>query len=140
MTDRVSSIFEHELTVCEDDLDEMQHVNNLQYLRWTLRAASAHSRHVGWPTDRYRQLGSVWIVRSHQITYKLAAQLGERVLIRTWVADMERVSSLRRYEIMRVCDGRTFAKAETKWVFVNIHNRELQPIPDEIRAAFTDKS
>jgi acyl-CoA thioesterase FadM len=31
-------------TVCEDDLDEMQHVKNLQYLRWSLQAAVAHSR------------------------------------------------------------------------------------------------
>jgi acyl-CoA thioester hydrolase len=131
-----SPVFQLELTVCEEDLDEMMHVNNLQYLRWTLKAASAHSREVGWPSTRYRALGSVWIVRSHKITYKVPALMHDRILIRTWVEDFEKVSSLRKYEIVRAADGRTCAQAETRWVFVNLETQRLTEIPEEVIQAF----
>lgn len=132
----VSKVFVHQLQVTADDLDEMNHVNNLQYLKWTLKAASAHSRHVGWTSQRYRELGSGWIVRSHKITYKLPALLDDLIEIRTWIDDFERVASLRKYEIVRQSDGRTCAQAETRWVFVDFATQKLVAIPDEVRAAF----
>lgn len=116
---RFSDVFTARRIVCEDDIDELQHVNNLQYLRWTLKAAVAHSSHVGWPPERYRELGAGWVVRSHKITYKVPALLGDEVEIRTWIADVEKISSLRKYEIARAADGRFFALAETQWVFVD---------------------
>lgn len=122
--------------VVEADLDELNHVNNLQYLRWTLQIASAHSKHVGWSSQRYRELGSTWIVRSHQITYKVPAVLHDPILIKTWVADFDRVSSIRKYEIIRESDGCLCATAETRWVFVNLQTLKLSPIPPEVSEAF----
>lgn len=132
-----SPVYVEERVVCEEDLDELNHVNNLQYLRWTLKAAGSHSRSVGWPSSRYREIGVGWIVRSHKITYKLPAQLGDVVLIRTWLEDLDRVSALRKYEIVRKLDDRTFAVAETRWVFVDLTTLKLTAIPDEVRAAFS---
>jgi acyl-CoA thioester hydrolase len=109
MTD--SAIYIDTRTVCEEDLDELNHVNNLQYLRWTLKTASAHSKRVGWTPDRYREAGTAWIVRSHKITYKLPAQLGDEIEIRTWLEELDRVSALRKYEIVRKSDER-FAHIE----------------------------
>ncbi len=131
-----SELFVMQRIVCQDDLDEMQHVNNLQYLRWSLQAAVAHSRHVGWPPERYRQLGSGWIVRSHKIVYKVPALLGNEIEIRTWIDDAEKVSSLRKYEIVRRSDGRLCAVAETQWVFVDFATGKLIAIPTEVRTAF----
>ena len=130
------TIYINRRVVCEDDLDELNHVNNLQYLRWTLKAASDHSKSVGWPSDRYRESGTGWIVRSHKITYKLPAQLGEGIVIRTWIDVFDRVSALRKYEIVRESDDRTYAVAETRWVFVELATLKLIAIPEEIRSAF----
>lgn len=77
-------------TVIDEDLDELDHVNNLQYLRWTLKVAASHSSHVGWPSSRYRQLGMGWVVRSHKITYKIPAKLNDAIEIRTWVESLTR--------------------------------------------------
>ena len=134
----LSRIFIAERIVCAEDLDEMNHVNNLEYLRWTLKAASEHSRHVGWPSERYRELGSSWIVRSHRITYKIPAVLGDKIEIRTWIEDFEKVSSLRKYEILRKSDGRACALAETRWVFVDLVTAKLTEVPEIVRAAFQD--
>ena len=131
-----SAIFIDNRVVCEDDLDELNHVNNLQYLRWTLKTATAHSKHVGWSADRYRESGTGWIVRSHKIIYKLPAQLGDEVVIRTWLDELDRVSALRKYEIARKSDDRIYAFAETRWVFVEFSTLKLIAIPEEVRSAF----
>jgi acyl-CoA thioester hydrolase len=132
----MSPIFEDHRIVCEEDLDDLKHVNNLQYLRWTLRAASSHSKHVGWSSERYRALGAVWVVRSHKITYKYPAQLADEITIRTWIDDFERYSSLRKYEIVRSADQRLCAIAETRWVFVDLVTQKLAAIPEEVSSAF----
>ncbi len=132
----IPTIYINRRVVCQEDLDELNHVNNLQYLRWTLKAASDHSKSVGWPADRYRESGTGWIVRSHKITYKLPAQLGEEILIRTWIDVFDRVSALRKYDIVRKSDERTYAFAETRWVFVDLATLKLIAIPDDVRSAF----
>ena len=104
MSTRYSDQFEYRLTVTADEIDEMNHVNNLQYLRWTLRAAVSHSSHVGWTPERYKQAGFGFIVRSHQIKYRVPAILNDSVLIRTWIDSLEKVSSVRRYLILRESD------------------------------------
>ncbi len=131
-----SDVFIDHRVVVEEDIDALQHVNNLQYLRWTLRSAVEHSRHVGWSPERYRELGSGWIVRAHKITYKMPALLGDEVEIRTWIDAVERVSSLRKYQIMRRSDGRSFALAETQWVFVDFATLKPAAIPEAVRTAF----
>jgi len=131
-----SDVFEFHYTVVESDIDAMNHVNNLEYLRWTLRAAHAHSKSIGWSSDRFRQYGAGFIVRSHDIKYRLPALLGDRVTIKTWVQVLTRVSSIRKYHIIRSVDGRRFADAETTWVFVDFQTTGIRQIPNEIHTAF----
>ena len=124
------------LTVEEEALDDMNHVNNLVFLQWCLKAAGAHSTSVGWSWDPYRELGFGFIVRSHKIKYKIPALLGDEVVVKTWVAGMERFSSKRRYHVIRQRDGRRLAEAETNWVFVNLDSGELAEIPEQVSTAF----
>ncbi|MDG1874534.1 MAG: acyl-CoA thioesterase [Mariniblastus sp.] len=131
-----AKIFNHELVVTEDDLDEMDHVNNLRYLKWCLKAAVAHSADVGWNSKRYRESGRGFIVRSHKIKYRIPAVLNDEVIVKTWIDNMERVSSDRRYTVIRASDGKRLAEAETTWVYVDLATLELSKIPDEIRLAF----
>lgn len=136
---RLSDEFEYRLIVDEDSIDEMNHVNNLQYLRWTNRAAVAHSSHVGWTSKRYHDSGFGFIVRSHNIKYRVPAQLGDSILVTTWIADMEKVSSVRKYRITREGDGQLLAQAETNWVYVDLKTLRLTRIPKEVQEAFFRK-
>ena len=131
-----SPIFSYSLTVEADDLDEMNHVNNLIYLKWCLKAAGAHSSYVGWSSQRYHESGFGFVVRAHKIKYKIPALLGDEIVVKTWVANMEKVSSDRRYQILRESDGKRLAEAETTWVFVDFKTLELAKIPEEVRLAF----
>jgi acyl-CoA thioester hydrolase len=81
-------------------------------------------------------LGAVWVVRSHEITYVEPAYDGEPITVRTWVADMSKVSSTRRYRIVRAGDDRVLAKASTRWAFVDRTTGTLRRIPEEVWKAF----
>ena len=127
--------YEHSLTVITADLDQLGHVNNIVYVRWMQDAAVAHSREQGWPMSRYREAGFGWVVRSHFIEYRVPAFAGDEVVVHTWVSEMQKVSSRRRFEIRRV-DGTLLARAETNWAFVRSSDQKRLRIPDEVAAAF----
>jgi acyl-CoA thioester hydrolase len=77
-----------------------------------------------------------WVVRSHKITYKVPAKLNDEIAIHTWIKSFDKVTSIRKYEIVRQSDSRLCALAETRWVFVDFETLKLVEIPAEVRAAF----
>jgi acyl-CoA thioester hydrolase len=130
------AIYEHALVVAADEIDRLGHVNNLVYLAWMQAAALAHSAAQGWTPDRYEQLGSGWVVRSHTIKYLQPAYADQRLIVRTWVADMGKVSSTRRYKIVRSVDDSLLASAATEWAYVDYTTGQLRRIPEEVWRAF----
>ena len=130
------AIFEHPLVVAPEEIDRLGHVNNMVYLAWMQQAALAHSAAQGWPTERYEELGSGFVVRSHTIKYLQPAYQGEPVIVRTWVADMTKVSSTRRYKIVRASDQSLLASTATQWAFVDFASGTLRRIPEEVIRSF----
>ena len=130
------AIYEHAFTVKSEEIDRLGHVNNLAYMAWMIDAAVAHSAVQGWTGDRYEKLGAVWVVRSHEIKYVGPAYAGEQIVVRTWVADMTKVSSIRCYRIMRATDDRLLAKAATRWAFIDLATGALKRIPEEVWQSF----
>lgn len=130
------AVFDFARLVRPDDIDLLGHVNNLVYLKWMQSAAVAHSDAQGWPTERYRGLGAGWVVRSHQIEYLQPAFADHGVIVRTWVADLKKISSLRRYQILRDRDEAVLATAATNWAFIDFSTHRLTRIPSEVAEAF----
>jgi len=123
-------------TVTDDEIDEQGHANNVVYVQWMQEAAVAHSATLGWNARRYEEIGHGWVVRSHWIEYRHPAQRGERIVIRTWVAGMKKVSSVRKYRILRAEDERLLAEAETNWAFIDYATGQPARIPQEIVQAY----
>lgn len=122
--------------VLPTEIDELDHVSNLVYLRWALRAAVEHSAAIGWPTERYLAAGEGWVVRSHTITYLRPAREGDPILVRTWVPSVDKVSSIRHYHILRATDQTLLADASTTWAYIQFQTLRPIRVPAEIRAAF----
>jgi acyl-CoA thioester hydrolase len=127
-------IYLHRHVVRAEEIDPLGHVNNVAYVQWMQDAAIAHSSAQGWPMARYRDLGCAWVVRRHTIEYLRAASVGESITVRTWVADFQRVTSLRRYQILRGDD--LLARAETNWAFIRTQDSRLIRVPAEVTDAF----
>ena len=130
-----SAIYRHELTVPKSAVDQNGHVNNVVYVQWMQDVAILHSEATGGTRAMHRA-GATWVVRSHKIEYSNPAFAGEEVTAFTWVANIRKVRSLRRYKFLRKCDNTLLASGETEWVFVDAKSRRPQKIPDEVARAF----
>jgi acyl-CoA thioester hydrolase len=130
------ALFEYRHVVRQDEIDQLGHVNNLNYLHWTQDAANAHSTALGWPTARYLELGAGWVVSTHEIQYQLPAFLGDEIIVQTWVVDMKKVASLRRFAILRAADRSRMATAATNFAFVDFRTGRLKFIPREVADAY----
>ncbi|MFM7058172.1 MAG: acyl-CoA thioesterase [Planctomycetota bacterium] len=128
------AVFEYRVSAQTDDADLVGHVNNVVYLRWLQDAAIAHSTAQGWSSAAYVSHGSGWVARSHLIEYLGPAFPGDELIIRTWVADLKRVTSRRRYVIFR--SGQPVVRAETQWAFVSFSTLQPCRIPSVVASAF----
>jgi acyl-CoA thioester hydrolase len=128
-------IYRYEFTVPAEAMDENGHVNNVQFVQWMQDVAVRHYESIGGipPTQA---LGATWVVRSHQIEYFGPAFAGEVLEARTWIANLRRVRSLRRYEFYRKSDGRLLVRGETDWVFVDATSGRPLAIPPQVVAVF----
>ncbi|MCH9686691.1 MAG: acyl-CoA thioesterase [Deltaproteobacteria bacterium] len=116
------------------DIDELDHVSNLVYLRWVQQVAVAHSDAVGWTFDAYRRLGAVWLVKRHELDYQRPARLGDTLTLRTWVGQWSRASCWRETRICR--DETVLVQARTRWAFVDLTRGRPCRIPDELMLTF----
>jgi acyl-CoA thioester hydrolase len=128
--------FRLSVTARAEDIDELQHVSNIVYVKWMQDAAVAHSASVGWGWQAYLSEGGVFVARRHEIDYLAPAVLGDAIDIVTRVESFTAVTSLRRYVMTRASDGRELVRASTTWAFVSTSTGRPQRIPKEISAAF----
>lgn len=122
------------ITASVADIDELGHVSNLVYLRWVLDVAMAHSRSVGWDHAQYLALGSVFVVRRHEIDYVAQVTQGQAISAETWVDEWKQASCVRKTELVR--DGKVVARAATTWAFISLSSGRPVRIPDELRTLF----
>ena len=119
-------IYRYSFTIPENVIDENGHVNNVAYVQWMQDVAIRHGREgVGYSPPE----NTTWVAREHRIEYLMPAFLGEEIEVRTWVSDIRRVRSRRKYEFVRKSDGKVIVKGETNWVYVDIRTGRPIAIP-----------
>lgn len=131
----MSPIYRHRFTVLDTFVDVNGHVNNVVYIQWMQDIAKLHSDTSGC-THSTRKAGAIWVVRSHKVEYLHPALAGDEIEVLTWVVNLRRVRSLRRYKFIRPTDNTLLAKGETDWVFVDAETGQLRSIPDKVTQAF----
>lgn len=130
----ISSIYSKPFVVPSTSIDENGHVNNVAYVQWMQDIAVEHYSSIGGLEAQGPQ--ATWVVREHRIEYLLPAFAGEEIEIRTWVENIRRVRSLRKYEFFRKSDSRLLVRGETDWVFVDAKTGRPLPIPEEVSNVF----
>jgi acyl-CoA thioester hydrolase len=130
-----SAIHVYPVQVTASAIDANGHANNVEFVRWMQEAAVSHADAAGC-TAATLAAGATWVVRSHHIEYSKPALLGDRVEVRTWVENVRRAFSLRKYEFVRPADGVVLARGETDWVFIDSTTGRPRSIPAEILATF----
>jgi acyl-CoA thioester hydrolase len=126
--------FEIEVAVTEPDIDQLGHVNNVQYLHWVQEVAEAHWRSAAPQLDQAR---TFWVVVRHEIDYKQPARIGDKLVVRTWVGSATRVRFERFTELLRASDRAVLAKARTLWCSVDAVTLRPAAVSDEVRKVFS---
>ena len=125
--------FEQSILVEESHLDELQHVNNVQYLKWVQDIAGAHWQHL--IRDNPTEFG-LWVVRSHHIEYKRQAKLGDRLRVITHVELTEGFLSERLVRFFLEDSNTLVAQCSTQWCYLDPLSQKLLRIPEEVHAIF----
>jgi acyl-CoA thioester hydrolase len=127
--------FVQEFDVPTSAIDANGHVNNVEFVRWMQDIAIAHADAAGC-TAATREAGATWVARSHHIEYRRPAFAGDRVRAITWLANVRRSFSLRKYRFERATDSVVLAEGETDWVFVDLPTGRPRSVPGSIRLMF----
>lgn len=126
-------IFETSTIVKPDDLDELNHVNNVRYVEWVQNIAKAH-----WLHSASKQIikDYYWVMISHCIEYKSAAFLNDSIKFKTYVVKSEGVTSVRMVEISDA-NNKLLAKSETTWCLMSAQTNRPARITAEIIELFS---
>lgn len=128
--------FQKIITVSKDDLDELMHVNNVQYVQWIQDVAKEH-----WQTyaSKAMQETVVWVVMNHNITYKTAAVLNDQIKINTFIKNNQGAACTRVVEMHNTKTNQLLLYSETKWCLLNAKNFRPIRISNEIEKLFSSK-
>lgn len=115
-------IFEKHITVTKDDLDELNHVNNVRYVQWVNDIAKEH-----WLQNTSNNIRNIyfWVLLNHHIDYKSPAILNDVIKLKTYVTKAEGVTSTRIVEMYDSKTKKLLVKSETNWCLIN--SKTLQP-------------
>ena len=110
----MKNIFTLTLKVSSDDIDGLQHVNNLVYVKWMDEIATKHWAYLtkDTPLPEY-----VWVVVRHEIDYLKQAGLEDEITVKTWVGETKGVTSVRFMEFYK--NDLLLVRAKTTWAMLD---------------------
>jgi len=126
--------FEKTIAVLPEDIDLLDHVNNVVYVRWIQEISTAH-----W----YARATNVqketigWVVIRHEIDYLNSAKLGDEIIARTWVGTAEKNIFERHTEFLRARDQKVIARARSLWCPIDLHSLRPTRVGADIYECFS---
>lgn len=128
--------FQRRRVIAPEDIDELDHVNNVVWLRFAVELAMAHSASLGLDMAAYRNIGCVWVARRHEIDYLRSAGLGDEISEETWVVEMRAARSIRRARFV-AADGGELVRCRMEWAFVDLASQRPRRVPAQVLERFT---
>lgn len=129
-------VFRLDLSVADEDIDDLGHASNIAFVRWIQQVAIGHSEAVGLGLEAYRSLGGVFVVARHEIDYLRPALRGDVLQARTWISSVMAAKVQRATELVRAVDGELVARSLTSWGWVEMASGRPRRIPQEVLVAF----
>jgi acyl-CoA thioester hydrolase len=130
-------VFTLPLQILPEDIDTLDHVNNIVYLRWVQEAATAHWN--AGATDE-QKAEYVWVVVRHEIDYLRPAMPGDALEARTYVGELSGAKFDRHVEIWRTTDSQLLARARSVWVALDARTGRPRRVPEELRLRFYEQA
>ena len=128
-----AEIFTQKRTVTKNDLDDLEHVNNVRYVQWIQDIAKEH-----WEVRATQQLKDefIWVVIRHEIDYKKQAFLGDEILIETYVGETTFVTSERFVNVKNAQTNEVLVAAKSSWCLLDAKSKRPTKITEDLRTVF----
>ena len=130
-------IFEMEIKVTLSDLDEQNHVNNVQYVQWIQDVAKGHWENRASVSQKEKFF---WVVVRHEIDYKQQAFLDDQIILQTYVDEITNVTSIRHVLIKNKTTDKVLAKAKTTWCLMSHDSKRPARIDGNMKVLFRQTS
>jgi acyl-CoA thioester hydrolase len=126
-----------DLEVGAADIDAYNHVNNAVYVTWCDRSAWDHSAALGLPIERCLEIDRGMAVVRTVIQYLRPALLGDVVHVATWIVPVDsRLRVRRRFQIVRLGDDTTLARAEIEYACIELSSGRPMRWPPQFRERY----
>jgi len=122
--------------VSTEEIDDLDHVNNVVYVQWANDIAVKHWLDVA--TEKILETYD-WVMTKHCIEYKRAAVLGDEILVKTQVGRATNVRYERFIEIYNKETMKLLVKTVSDWCAIDKSGKPVR-ISQELRDLFEIKS
>lgn len=114
------------ITVTHENLDAMNHVNNVQYVHWVEEIAAEHWNIVKDNTPYYNDY---WVLVDHHITYKKQVFLGDELTVCTYPLPPEGIRQPRK--VVFFVNGEKVVDSRTIWVLFEGTSQRITRIAED---------
>lgn len=131
------SIFESELNVRPDDIDMFNHVHNSKYLDYVLAARYEQmDKFYGMSWEDFAAQGYGWVVTKVTISFKRPLLMGDVMLIRTGIVEMNEKGCTVQFEIVNKKTGKVASDGLFDYVMIDLVSKRSCKVTDEMIKAY----
>lgn len=132
------SIFETELNVRPDDIDMFNHVHNSKYLDYVLAARYEQmEKYYGMSWEKFEELGFGWVVSKVTIAFKRPLKLGDQMIVRTGILEMNEKGSNVQFEIINKKTGKVSSDGIFEYVMIDLQTQRSSKVTEEMIQAYS---
>ena len=120
-----------DLVVEEEDIDILQHMNNMVYIKYLEKARLEWYEQMGVSFQTILDRGYGTVVRNLNVSYVKEARLGDKLQIKTVPISIGNSSFVMK-QWMYNESGEVITEAEAVIVMIDFHKREKAQIPSDL--------
>jgi acyl-CoA thioester hydrolase len=123
--------------VAPEDIDGLNHTNNIVYVKWCEQVAWAHSVALGLDLDRYQAINRAMVITRSEYDYLQASREGEPVIVATWITDWDRKLTMhRQFQVIRRSDSVTLLRARMRFACIDLSSGRPRRMPSEFLTGY----
>lgn len=112
-----------EILITKEHLDQMNHVNNVQYVHWVEEMAKEH-----WDILRHNTnyVDDFWFLTDHHIQYKKQVYEGDILMVKTYPQKPDGIRQPRKVEFYK--NDELMVDSKTLWVLIDKDTQKIKRI------------
>ncbi|WP_379091785.1 acyl-CoA thioesterase [Pedobacter sp. UC225_65] len=132
------SIFESELNVRPDDIDMFNHVHNSKYLDYVLAARYEQmDKYYNMSWEKFAEQGFGWVVAKVVINFKRPLKMGDKMIVRTGILEMNEKGSNVQFEMINRTTGKVSSDGIFEYVMIDLKTQRSCKVSEEMIKAYS---